>query len=157
MGPVDRRPVVGALLVIAALGGAAAGLGSYTFVYAKGYSYLSNDPQACVNCHVMREQFDGWVKGSHHAVATCNSCHMPHGPAKLVAKASNGFWHSYGFTTGRFPDPIRIKPRNVAIVEQNCRSCHAPVVEAMAGAHRGAQALSCLRCHASAGHPGPDF
>ena len=31
------------------------GLGLYTFVYAKGYSYLSNDPQGCANCHVMQE------------------------------------------------------------------------------------------------------
>ncbi len=33
----------------AALLGAALGLGLYTFVYAKGYSYLTNNPQACAN------------------------------------------------------------------------------------------------------------
>ena len=37
------------------------GLGGFTFIYAKGASYLTNDPNACVNCHVMQEQFDGWV------------------------------------------------------------------------------------------------
>ena len=26
-------------------------VGGYTFVYAKGYSYLTNDPAACANCH----------------------------------------------------------------------------------------------------------
>ena len=36
------------------------GIGAYTFVYARGASYLTNDPAACVNCHVMREPYDGW-------------------------------------------------------------------------------------------------
>ena len=54
------------------------GLGTYTFTYAKGLSYFSNDPRACMNCHIMREHFDGWQKSPHHAVATCNDCHTPH-------------------------------------------------------------------------------
>src|SRR5215831_8076912 len=32
---------------IAVLAGVAIGLGSYNFLYAKGYSYLLNDPSAC--------------------------------------------------------------------------------------------------------------
>jgi cytochrome c nitrite reductase small subunit len=35
--------------VIAIALGAVVGLGSYTFVYAKGGSYLGNDPNACAN------------------------------------------------------------------------------------------------------------
>ena len=35
----------------AVLAGVAAGVGGFTFVYARGYSYLTNDPKACVNCH----------------------------------------------------------------------------------------------------------
>ncbi len=66
------------LLLLAALVGVLCGVGAYTFYYAKGASYLSNDPQACVNCHIMREQFDSWQKSSHHAAATCNDCHVPH-------------------------------------------------------------------------------
>lgn len=68
------------------------GSGAYTFVAAHGTSYLSNDPQTCVNCHVMREEYDGWLKGPHHAVAVCNDCHLPHDNVvhKLFVKASNG-------------------------------------------------------------------
>ena len=44
------------------------GAGGYTFVAAKGASYLSNDPQVCVACHIMREEYDGWRHGSHHEV-----------------------------------------------------------------------------------------
>jgi cytochrome c nitrite reductase small subunit len=59
------------------LSGAALGLGSYTFVYATGWSYLTNDAAACANCHVMREQHDGWTSSSHRSVAVCNDCHVP--------------------------------------------------------------------------------
>ena len=97
--------------------GTALGVGAYTFRYAEGLSYFSNDPKACVNCHVMREHFDTWQKASHHAVATCNDCHLPHDfVSKYLAKAENGFFHSKAFTLQDFPEPIRIKPRNARIL-----------------------------------------
>src|SRR5262245_39572166 len=87
--------------------GVAIGLGAYTFQFAEGTAYLSNDPKGCANCHIMREHYDGWQKASHHTVATCNDCHVPHDLAgKYLAKAENGFWHSYGFTLENFPEPI---------------------------------------------------
>ncbi|AKQ64733.1 Cytochrome c nitrite reductase, small subunit NrfH [Myxococcus hansupus] len=93
--------------------GAVIGIGGYTFAYAKGAAYLQDDPAACANCHIMTEQYDGWRKSSHHAVATCNDCHTPAAfVPKYLTKASNGFWHSFYFTTGTFPDPIRIRPSN---------------------------------------------
>ena len=61
----------------------------------------------------MREQFDGWQRSSHRSVAVCNDCHAPHDfIGKYMTKGTNGFWHSFYFTTGRFPDPIQITPRN---------------------------------------------
>jgi nitrate/TMAO reductase-like tetraheme cytochrome c subunit len=53
------------ILVVAV--GLALGVGAYTFVYARGASYLTNDPAAGADCHVMREQYDGWIAGSHRA------------------------------------------------------------------------------------------
>lgn len=134
------------------LAGLAIGLGAYTFIYAKGYSYLSNDPAACSNCHVMREYHDGWMKSSHRSVAACNDCHTPHGAiGKYATKASNGFFHSLAFTSGRFPDAIEMKDRNREVTEAACRRCHEDIVLAMDGRHR-VQKVSCLRCHATAGH-----
>lgn len=134
-------------------GGLALGVGAYTFIYAKGYSYLSNDPQACVNCHVMRNQYDGWVKSTHHAAAHCNDCHTPHQPAgKYMTKARNGFWHSFYFTAGTYPDNIRIKRTNRGVAEANCRRCHQDVVMAMDGPHGTKDRLSCVSCHGSVGH-----
>ncbi len=137
-------------VVLAVVVGVALGVGAFTFVYARGGAYLTNDPAACANCHVMQEQYAGWVKASHRAVATCNDCHTPHTLiGKYVTKASNGFWHSFAFTTGRFHEPIAITARNRAITERACRSCHADIVEAI---ERHRSRLPCLTCHRSVGH-----
>jgi cytochrome c nitrite reductase small subunit len=45
-------------ILFACLMGIPAGIGAFTFVYAKGFSYLSTDPRACVNCHIMNRQYD---------------------------------------------------------------------------------------------------
>ena len=50
---LDRRYFAAGLAVSVAFG-LAAGLGGYTFVYARGGSYLTNDPAACTNCHIMQ-------------------------------------------------------------------------------------------------------
>ena len=106
-------------------------------MYARGASYLTNDPEACGNCHIMREHLSAWVKSSHHAVATCNDCHTPHNfVGKYVTKASNGFWHSFYFTTGRFPDPLRITEGNREVTEGTCRYCHGDIVQAIDPAAR---------------------
>jgi cytochrome c nitrite reductase small subunit len=130
------------------------GLGAYTFAYARGWAYLTDNPGACANCHVMHEQYDGWIKSSHRSVAVCNDCHVPHDfVGKYATKARNGFWHSYYFTTGAFPEPIRATPRSRDTAEANCRRCHEPVVEAMGSpARTGTLSISCVRCHGSVGH-----
>lgn len=133
--------------------GLATGLGFFTFVYAKGGSYLTNDPAACANCHVMREHFEGWMKGSHRHVAVCNDCHTPHNlVGKYAVKANNGFWHSFAFTTGEYPDPLRIKGYNRRVAEASCRRCHQHIVETIDAHPRGGDAVSCVRCHAQVGH-----
>ncbi len=137
--------------LVAGLGsGAAFGLGAYTFAYADGGSYLRDDPAACANCHVMSEHLAGWTKSSHRSVATCNSCHTPGDfVGKWTTKASNGFWHAFAFTTGDFPEPLRIRERNATVVEGACRDCHAPMVEG----HGTSSGEPCVRCHHSVGHP----
>ena len=147
------RLVPGAIL--GATIGMALGVGAYTFVYARGYSYMTDNAEACVNCHVMQEQFSGWLKSSHRSVAVCNDCHTPPGlVGKYATKAQNGFWHSYYFTTGWYHDNIQITPRGRAVTEQACRKCHQDTVEAIEGAHAEASdsRTSCIRCHNSVGH-----
>jgi len=137
----------------AAAAGLVLGLGWTTFDYAEGLSYFSSDPAACVNCHVMQPQYDGWLKASHHAVATCNDCHLPTDFAgKWWTKASNGWHHSKGFTLQDFHEPIRIKPGNGRVLQENCLRCHADLVHAVAPGFDGPGAVACVHCHATVGH-----
>lgn len=140
--------------VLAGLGaGAAAGVGSFTFFYAKGASYMSNDPEVCANCHIMQDHYDAYSKSSHHAVATCNDCHTLAGLIpKLATKAINGWNHSLAFTTGNFPDPLRITSLNQYVTEKACRKCHQPIIEAIDAHPRDGDPLSCIRCHNTVGH-----
>jgi cytochrome c nitrite reductase small subunit len=142
--------------VAASLIGVAIGLGAYTFAYARGYSYLSDDPTACTNCHVMQEYYEAWQKSAHHAVAKCNDCHAPHNLAsKYVTKAENGFSHSLRFTTGFFPDNIMIRERDANVTEGACRYCHGEITSAIIGAQdRG---MSCIKCHFDVGHSASSF
>lgn len=158
-----RRPLFYLSLLLSVLLGVFATSGAFTFVSAHGTSYLSDDPNVCVNCHVMREQFDGWRHGSHHATAACNDCHLPHDNAvhKYLVKASNGYHHSKAFTLQDFQEPVRIKPGNAQVLEANCLRCHGDLTSDIT-AHgtlgvpsdpsRKADLYGCVRCHQGVGH-----
>jgi len=157
-GTSRRRKLFGFLplwgwVVIVALIGGIVGLGTYTFLYAEGTSYLSDDPQACVNCHVMRDVYSGWTKGSHKAVATCNDCHTPHTSilAKYAVKAINGVNHSLAFTTDNYPRPIRITAMNRDVAQHSCLYCHSDLVSTISHENT-ADPTDCLRCHGRVGH-----
>ena len=75
----DLPKSVRILAVLASLlTGAFVGASGFTFVSAKGASYLTDDPAVCVNCHIMRDEYAGWQRSSHHTHATCNDSHLPH-------------------------------------------------------------------------------
>ena len=140
------------LIILGVALGLLTGIGGYTFIYARGGSYMTDNPAACANCHVMNEQYTGWINGSHRAVAVCNDCHTPANVlGKYTTKAMNGFHHSVAMTTGWFPDEILITSRNREITETSCRTCHADVVHAIEDPDPR-PAMSCVRCHASVGH-----
>jgi cytochrome c nitrite reductase small subunit len=142
-------------IALAILVGGIVGLGVFTFGYAEGWSYFSSDPRACVNCHIMRPEYDTWQKSSHHAAARCVDCHLPHSLfAKLIAKGENGYHHSLAFTLGGFHEPIRIKAKNARILQANCVACHAALVAEIAHGRQlaGRSAIGCVHCHHGVGH-----
>ena len=140
-------------IVLAGLVGAIVRLGAFTFAYAQGLSYLTNDPEACANCHIMREYYDGWNRGSHKAVAVCNDCHTPHDNmvAKYAVKGLNGFRHSYAFTTGDFEEPLRITSLNRSVTQHTCLYCHGDLVSSISHPE-SKDPTDCLTCHAGVGH-----
>ena len=119
MGAVLNKRGVAAPVLLAVIAGLLIGVGVYTFGYARGASYMTDNPAACANCHVMQDQYQSWMKGSHGKVAVCNDCHTPPGfVSKYATKAINGFFHSLAFTTQHFPDEIHITDRNFRVTEK---------------------------------------
>lgn len=128
------------------------GIGLFTLHYSGATSYLSDDPAACANCHIMNSQYDSWQKASHHGVATCVDCHLPADfIGKYTAKALNGYHHSKAFTFQDFHEPIMITERNAEILQENCVRCHGDLFHTSTDAH-GGEALRCVHCHRASGH-----
>lgn len=89
--------VYGALFVFVI----AIGLFIYVINVSKALSYLSSDPKACINCHVMNTEYATWQHSSHAERAGCIDCHLPRDNMvnKYVAKARDGFNHTVAFTS----------------------------------------------------------
>lgn len=135
--------------------GALGGLGAYTFHFAQGLSYLSTDPKACANCHIMNDEYDSWQKAGHHQAAKCIDCHLPHEfIPKYMAKADNGWRHSKAFTLQNFHEPIQITPHNADHLQENCLRCHGEFVHELVPDARSAsrESIQCVHCHRDVGH-----
>lgn len=80
-------------------GGVLCGLGSYTLYASRAWTYLSDDPATCVNCHIMGPYYATWNHSSHSRNATCNDCHVPHENAvkKWFFKGMDGMRHASVF------------------------------------------------------------
>lgn len=106
--------------------GAMMGLGFYAVYLSRAHSYMSDDPKACINCHVMTPHYMTWNKSSHREVADCNACHVPHDNifSKYYFKAKDGLWHAYVFTTRTEPEVIRARDASIEVIQENCVRCH---------------------------------
>lgn len=107
----------------------AVGFFIYLIVAAKAFSYLSEDPKACINCHVMNTQYATWQHSSHAQRATCVECHLPTDGVvnKYMAKARDGFNHTLAFTLDTYDHAMRISDDGASRVQKNCISCHKSV------------------------------
>ena len=142
-------------LFLCLLLGAGLGIGLFTFHYAEGFSYMSDEPEVCVNCHIMQPQYDSWQKSSHHTAAACVDCHLPHDfIGKYLAKGENGWHHSVAFTLQNFHEPIQITPKNARILQESCLNCHGDLVHELAArtATADPEAVQCVHCHQTVGH-----
>lgn len=122
--PKQWQPVVAVAL------GAIVGLGLYIINVANVGSYLTDDPRACINCHVMTTEYITWNHSSHREVASCNDCHVPHEniAKKYFFKAKDGLYHATIYTLRKEPQSIVMHEPGQEVVQNNCIRCHSDQV-----------------------------
>ncbi|MBF0313401.1 MAG: cytochrome c nitrite reductase small subunit [Oligoflexia bacterium] len=93
------------------------------------FSYLSDNPKTCMNCHIMGTEYATWHHSSHRENASCNDCHVPQDNIikKWGFKAMDGLRHSTVFTLRAEPSAIKIKDAGKKAVQENCIRCHSPL------------------------------
>ena len=109
------------------VGGLACGMGLLVAHISRASSYLSDKPEACLNCHVMNNAYATWQHGSHRIAAECGDCHLPHqNPvAEKAFQARDGLRHSYVFTLRLEPQTLELSRGAIPVVQENCLRCHA--------------------------------
>jgi len=112
------------------LSGIFIGLFFFLFYVSKAYSYLSDNPETCVNCHIMAPQYATWGHSSHREYTNCNDCHVPHNNVfnKYFFKAKDGMRHASMFALRLEPQVIFIHEAGRDVVHQNCVRCHSKLL-----------------------------
>ncbi len=153
--PRFLRPPARWRLPVLLVCGVLVGLLALTLHISRATSYLTDDPAACVNCHIMAPQYASWEKGSHGRVTNCNDCHVPQDLLRKYAfKAYDGTRHAFMFTFKMEPQVIRMHSPGVRVVQENCLRCHSDYLEAtlaMAGTAHGGE-RQCWDCHREVPH-----
>ncbi|MDH6304763.1 cytochrome c nitrite reductase small subunit [Parabacteroides sp. PF5-5] len=113
------------LLAIVLLG-VACGLGAYTVYASRAWSYLSDEPATCVNCHIMAPYYATWSHSSHGRDATCNDCHVPQDNFvnKWFFKGKDGLRHAAVFTMRGEPQVMQAIDESSEVIMNNCIRCH---------------------------------
>lgn len=102
------------------------GMGIFLAKEASIVSYMSDNPQACVNCHVMTPVYNSWMHSSHRERASCNDCHVPQDNLfnKYFFKAKDGLFHATIFTARMEPEVMFMREESEKVVQDNCIRCH---------------------------------
>lgn len=124
------------------------------------FSYLSNSPATCMNCHIMGPEYATWYHSAHRENATCNDCHVPQDNIfhTYYFKAMDGLRHSTIFTLKMEDQAIIIKDAGKLAVQNNCKRCHQNVISEIAamGEYRqnavAQNERKCWDCHRSTPH-----
>lgn len=142
------------------LTGIACGLLLQVLYISNAVSYLSDEPSACINCHVMSTHYATWEHSSHRRITVCNDCHVPHDNIirKYFFKAMDGLRHSTIFTFRMEPQVILIRDAGKAAVQQNCIRCHINQVNPVSAAnvnvdnYKTGYGKLCWDCHREVPH-----
>lgn len=136
------------------------GLGFFSLYISNAVSYLGDNPETCVNCHIMAPQYATWHHSSHREVTNCNDCHVPHNNvvSKYLFKANDGMRHATIFTLRREPQVIFIREAGREVVHTNCIRCHSELLtdsKLLAynkTTHQSRVERKCWECHRETPH-----
>ncbi|MDR3213819.1 MAG: cytochrome c nitrite reductase small subunit [Azoarcus sp.] len=143
------------------LGGIALGLGVYNVYMSRAFSYLGNDPSACVNCHIMSTAYQSWSKSSHAGWATCKDCHIPQDNrlTGLLFEAQDGLYHAAQFALRAEPQVVRPRDVSSEVIQGNCVRCHTQLTTEFVKAGKAQFAdiqhgrqKACWDCHRNVPH-----
>ncbi len=136
------------------------GLVLLTVYLSNAVSYLSDEPETCINCHLMIPQYSTWFSSSHRERATCNDCHVPHDNffRKSLFKAMDGTRHATIFTLRTEPQVIKIREAGIEVVQENCIRCHSNTIHEVSASkvtgesYKTEKDLLCWNCHREVPH-----
>lgn len=108
------------------IAGVIVGGGLLSLYLLRAHTYLTDDPKACVNCHIMAPYYATWMHSSHSRNATCNDCHVPHENAvkKWTFKGIDGMKHVAAFVTHSEKQVIHAQTASAEVIMNNCIRCH---------------------------------
>jgi len=139
--------------------GTIAGSGAYTIYVSRAWTYVSDNPESCINCHIMSPQYTTWRHSSHREQAVCNDCHVPHNTIfhAYYFKAKDGLRHSAIFTTRGYEQSIRMLEPGIRVVQENCIRCHEHLNDQVGTDVSHAEVLAgegrvCWDCHREIPH-----
>ena len=145
---------------VAIILGVFVGIFFYLFNISNASSYISDEPETCINCHVMEPQYATWFHSSHREAANCNDCHVPHNSvfSKYFFKAKDGMRHSTIFALRKEPQVMKIKHEGLTVVQENCKRCHSFVNEEVTSMnvtgenYTHGEGKLCWECHREVPH-----
>ena len=116
-----KQKMIGIVLM-----GIIVGAGGLFLYMLRAHSYLTDEPSACVNCHIMTPYYATWMHSSHSRNATCNDCHVPHDNlvSKWFFKGKDGMNHVSVFLAKGEPQVIQAHEASSQVIMNNCIRCH---------------------------------
>lgn len=115
------------------------------------YAEKLAEPEFCASCHVMDPMYASYVNSAHGTVTeSCNDCHLPNDGfiRHWTADAFVGMRDLVKFNLNIIPEFIRVHPRSVRWIDENCRRCHDDVITEI---HPPA-GKQCWDCHREVQH-----
>ena len=114
-------------IVLLVLAGVVCGLvGLFMYLLRAHTYFISDNPSACVNCHIMTPYYATWSHSSHGRDATCNDCHVPHQNLAVYYgfKAMDGLKHTAYFLAHAERQAPKAEDLTGQVVMDNCIRCH---------------------------------